>query len=67
MGGGPASEPLVNYLETANAVAGMDAVRFFRTYGEAFRAVTLPGADPEVAARSVFDLYRRHASQVKTG
>jgi hypothetical protein len=54
---------LVSYLETANQVAGLDPLAFFQRYGEAFRALPA-GADPDAAARAVYDLYRRHAGQV---
>jgi len=55
---------LVSYLDTATQVEGMDPLAFFQTYGEAYRAITLPGADPDATARAVYDLYRRHAAQV---
>lgn len=41
----------------------MDPLAFFGKYGEAFRALPA-GADPDAAARGVYDLYRRHAAQV---
>ena len=55
---------LAAYLETANEIEKMDALRFFGRFGEASRVLRHIGGNPEAVAMQVFDLHRRHAKQV---
>lgn len=62
-----AGEPrtmLASYVETAQQVAAMSETDFFMRFGEVARIVRHLGGSPDENARSVFDLYRRHAKQI---
>lgn len=56
---------IAGYLETVNEVTKADPPGFFARFGEAARVVRHVGRPAGVAARSVFDLYQRHARDVR--
>lgn len=55
---------LAAYLELANQVERMSMLQFFERFGEASRVFRHAGNNAEATAHLVYDLYRRHASDV---
>jgi 7-cyano-7-deazaguanine synthase in queuosine biosynthesis len=55
---------LAVYTETANQVSAYSATSFFGRFGEVARALRYLDGPPDAAALWVYDLYRRHASDV---
>lgn len=58
---------LASYVETASQIRKMSALDFYGYYGEVGRVVTqLPGANKDRIALDIFDLHKRHATQVSS-
>lgn len=57
---------LAAYVETCRQIAAMSAPDFFRKYGEIGRALNEFDLPAERAAEAIFDLHRRHATQVRS-
>jgi hypothetical protein len=55
---------LAAYLEMANEIEKMDALRFFSRFGEASRVLRHIPGNPEANAIQVFEMHQRHAKQV---
>jgi hypothetical protein len=55
---------LAAYLETANEINSMTALKFFSRFGEATRVLRQFDGSPDATAIKIFDLYKLHAKQV---
>lgn len=55
---------LAAYLETANEIEKMDALRFFSRFGEASRVLRHIPGNADATAMQIFDLHQRHAKHV---
>jgi hypothetical protein len=63
----PAGDPrvmLAGYVDLAERVSRMGAGEFYQQFGEAVRALPFLGPSPAAAGHQVYELYRRHATQV---
>lgn len=55
---------LAAYLETANQINSMPAIRFFSRFGEATRVVRQFDGSADTTAMKIYELYKLHAKQV---
>jgi hypothetical protein len=55
---------LAAYLETANEIKSMTALRFFSRFGEAARVLRQFDGSADATAITIFELYKLHAKQV---
>jgi hypothetical protein len=55
---------LAAYLETVNEIERMNQLQFLARFGEASRVLRHLAGTAETTAMQVYDLYRRHATQV---
>jgi hypothetical protein len=63
---GPSLSMAESYVGRAFKLANMSEQTFFATYGQVFRAISYLPGDPNINARKLWELHRRHGREVVT-